>query len=169
MAAPSRFSTRQERLGGRVPFPPPLIYALVTLLAWLVHRRWPMALLNDAGAARAVGIGAAVAAVTLFFLSAREFRRARTMVRPDRESVAIVRSRIFRYSRNPIYIAMAILQVAIGFWVNSVWIVGAVLISLLAISRVITGEERYLEAKFGEPYRAYLRSQCAAGFECRAS
>ena len=71
----------------------------------------------------------------------------------------IVQDGPYRFSRNPIYLAMVLSLAGIGVWVNSLWfvvlaIVTAALLSWGAISR----EEAYLLRKFGDRYLAYKAS-----------
>ncbi len=62
----------------------------------------------------------------------------------------------YRFSRNPIYLAMVLLQLGFGVWANSLWFFAlAILSALLLAWGVILREERYLEHKFGDGYVAY--------------
>jgi protein-S-isoprenylcysteine O-methyltransferase Ste14 len=65
----------------------------------------------------------------------------------------------YRFSRNPLYVAMTLLYLGLTFLFNSWWGV-ALLIPVLVVLHfgVVRREERYLERKFGEEYLAY-RSQ----------
>ena len=66
-------------------------------------------------------------------------------------TTAIVTTGPYHFSRNPIYLAFTLLQLGIGFWVNSAWVVGMLVPTLLVMSYgVIAREERYPERKFGE-------------------
>jgi len=86
-------------------------------------------------------------------------KRAGTNVRPDQPTLAIVTDGPFRYTRNPLYLASTGLYLAVTLLVNALWPV--VLLPLILVVLhwgVIRREERYLETKFGEPYRAYRAS-----------
>src|SRR5262249_13146984 len=51
-----------------------------------------------------------------------EHDAARSRVDPShRPTVAIVTGGPFRFSRNPIYLSMILLQIGIGVWTNSSW------------------------------------------------
>ncbi len=62
----------------------------------------------------------------------------------------------YRFSRNPIYLAMVFLQLGIGVWANSLWffVLAVICVPLFAWG-VISREERYLERKFGDGYLTY--------------
>jgi len=83
-------------------------------------------------------------------------KRAGTNVRPDQPSLHLVTDGPFRYSRNPLYLATLGLYGGVTLLVDAVW-PALLLVPLLAVLRwgVIAREERYLEAKFGDEYRAY--------------
>ena len=83
-------------------------------------------------------------------------KRAGTNVRPDQPSLAIVTDGPFRFSRNPMYLATTGLYLGTTLLVNTPWPLVLLPPMLLILHwGVVRREERYLEAKFGEPYRAY--------------
>ena len=108
---------------------------------------WPRAL---AGVALA---GAGVAGIAT---AMRQFRAAGTNIETDKPSETIVTTGLYARSRNPIYVAMAVILVGLGLAFDSLWVI-AMVVPLLGVLRygVIAREERYLTGKFGEPYRAY--------------
>jgi protein-S-isoprenylcysteine O-methyltransferase Ste14 len=62
----------------------------------------------------------------------------------------------FRYTRNPSYLALAIVYAGIAALRNSLWAVLLLPLVLIVIQREVIGrEERYLERAFGEEYLAY--------------
>jgi len=75
---------------------------------------------------------------------------------PVLPTTAIVTSGPFRFSRNPLYLALTLLYFGLSVAVNSWWGI-VVLVPLLIIMHrgVVLREERYLERKFGETYRRY--------------
>ena len=83
---------------------------------------------------------------------------AGTNIRPDRPALTIVRSGPYRSTRNPMYLSLCLLQLALGFVLDG-WIPLLFAIPLLLILHfgVILREESYLEAKFGEQYLALKR------------
>jgi protein-S-isoprenylcysteine O-methyltransferase Ste14 len=83
-------------------------------------------------------------------------KRAGTNVRPDQPSLAIVTDGPFRFTRNPMYVATTGLYLGITLLVNTLWPL-MLLPPMLAVLDlgVVRREERYLEAKFGEPCRTH--------------
>ena len=83
-------------------------------------------------------------------------KRAGTNIRPDQPTLALVFDGPFRFTRNPLYMALTGLYLGITLLVNALWPL-LFLIPVLGVLRwgVVAREERYLEAKFGEPYRTY--------------
>lgn len=143
-----------------VRIPPPLVYLAAVVLGGLLHElAWPLALpigigVRIAGAAVAglAGVGFVLAAFGLFRAIGQD-------PAPWTPTPAVVTTGIYRRTRNPMYVGMALLQTAIAIgWANG-WIllaVPAVLAIIWAIA--VRHEEAYLEGKFGEEYLAYKRS-----------
>ena len=83
-------------------------------------------------------------------------KRAGTNIRPDQPTLAIVSDGPFRFTRNPLYLALTGLYVGITLLVDALWPL-LLLIPALAVLQwgVVAREERYWESKFGGPYRVY--------------
>jgi protein-S-isoprenylcysteine O-methyltransferase Ste14 len=97
-----------------------------------------------------------VAAVILIAWGITTMLRAHTHVDPFQPTTALVMTGPFRFTRNPLYLAMTIGYVSASLWSASM-VSLAVLPLALAILHVgvIRREERYLDTKFGEAYRQY--------------
>lgn len=138
---------------------PAAIQLSSVLTGLMLHSLWPREIPLAAGLAwiavpMFMGLG-----FTIIALSFREFARARTSIRPDRGADALIRTGPFRWSRNPLYLAVSLLIAGIGVWVNSLWVLVMLLPLVLVMSRaVIAREERYLEHKFGQVYIDYKQS-----------
>ncbi len=85
-------------------------------------------------------------------------KAAGTNVRPDRPALTIVRNGPYRFTRNPMYLSLCLLQLALGFVLDG-WVPLLLAIPLLVTLHfgVVLREERYLEAKFGEQYLLFKR------------
>jgi len=138
-----------------VRFPPPLVYLAAVLIGAAFDRFIPVHLF-PAGLTGWLGGSLVLIALTISVLSFREFIKARTSIRPDRSASALVTTGPFRYSRNPMYLALTMLQLGVGIWMNSVWVV-VLLMPVIALIRwcVIEPEERYLIGRFGQVYLDY--------------
>lgn len=137
--------------------PPPLIFA-----GFLVGGLALDALSGDLGinlpawlrSLAAILLAAAAAVVLLDAL--RRFRRAGTRVEPWQTSTAMVTGGVYRRSRNPIYLAMAMAYLAVALAANGIFALLLLVPALVVIDvGVVRREERYLEARFGEPYFRY--------------
>jgi protein-S-isoprenylcysteine O-methyltransferase Ste14 len=140
-----------------VRFPPPFIAAGVFVLGYAMHRFAPLRLAADPGPAQRIGGWCFVAASLLLSGAAVFlFRRAGTTPIPTQPTTALVVHGPYRFTRNPMYVGFAILYLGLTLLVNSVWplVLFPVMITLLE-KLVIAREEAYLEAKFGDEYRAY--------------
>jgi protein-S-isoprenylcysteine O-methyltransferase Ste14 len=89
-------------------------------------------------------------------LGARRFSAAGTNIPPTLPTTALVVTGPYRWSRNPLYLAMILVYVGLGIAALSLWaLLLAVPLVLLLNYGVIIREEAYLERKFGADYRAY--------------
>ncbi len=138
-----------------VRVPPPLVYLAAILGGVAIDRLVPVRLLSSTMAGWLGGV-LILLALAIIGLSFREFRKAKTSVRPDRPASALVTSGPFQYSRNPMYLALALLQAGIGVRLNNMWVVLLVVPTLGWIRRrVVQPEEQYLTARFGQAYLDY--------------
>lgn len=134
---------------------PPALFGGTLLLGLLLHWLVPMQLLPRLPA-RLLGVALLVASIALARRAEGTMKRAGTNVRPDQPSLHLVTDGLFRYSRNPLYLSTLGLYGGVTLLVDALWPV-VLLIPLVAVLRwgVIAREERYLEHKFGDEYRAY--------------
>ncbi len=104
------------------------------------------------------GIVLIILAAALALSALVTMKAAGTNVLPSQPALTIVRGGPFRFTRNPMYLAFWFVQVALGFFLND-WITLLFVVPLIVIFHygVVLREERYLTAKFGEPYLQYKR------------
>ncbi len=88
--------------------------------------------------------------------AAGRFRAAGTNIPPTLPTTALVIDGVYALTRNPMYLASTLVYAGIAVAAGSLWAV-ALMIPLLWVINVgvIAREERYLERKFGDAYRAY--------------
>lgn len=96
--------------------------------------------------------------VLVFLLSAWQFQQHRTTVNPVRaEQVStLLTSGIFRYSRNPMYLAFGLMLLALACWLMHLLAFALLPAYWVYMSRVqIPYEEQMLAAKFGDSFQEY--------------
>jgi protein-S-isoprenylcysteine O-methyltransferase Ste14 len=136
----------------------PPVWVLLSLVAMaLLHRYLPLWRFTAPWLAIA-GVVLGVAGLAMAAISAGAFRRAGTPVIPFEPSKVLVTGGFYRYTRNPMYLGMVLLQLGVALWLGS----AATLLPIVAFVAIIrwnfiAGEERFLEGIFGEPYRAYMQ------------
>jgi protein-S-isoprenylcysteine O-methyltransferase Ste14 len=139
-----------------VRFPPPLLYLLAIVGGHFLNRRWPLPI-GD-------GVFVRVLAWTLIFgwaaltISAiGNFRRSRTSIVPVRPATALVIRGPYRFTRNPMYVGLALLTAGLALFMGTWWPLVLLMPVLLAVRQfVIAPEEQYLRRRFGADYEAYL-------------
>lgn len=136
---------------------PPILLVVVVIAAALLIRIWPLPWpgLDDAGA-RFIGLGVGAAGLGLIVWSALTMWRHKTTVLPNKGVDELVTDGPYRWRRNPIYIGDALVLLGVAEMTKNIWFVILVPPFLLAVLWLaILPEERHLEAKFGDRWRAY--------------
>ncbi len=148
-------NSKPDHAGIRVP--PPLIFLGLVVIGPFLDRVLGLAPVNIARPVQIVLVLTLVAGGLAVVLAAmRRFARAGTRVEPWAPSSAIVSDGIYRVSRNPMYVGMALVMLGLGLIIGSPMSLAMVAVALLIVDRfVIRREEAYLEAKFGADYRDY--------------
>ncbi len=132
---------------------PPLIWLIGAVASTLVHFLVARISIMNYNVSLVCGIALATMAPSLAISALIVMKKGGTNVNPSKPALAIVRGGPFRFTRNPMYLALCLLQVALGFFLND-WItlIFVVPLALILHYGVVLREERYLVAKFGEPY-----------------
>ncbi|GAP35990.1 isoprenylcysteine carboxylmethyltransferase family protein [Piscinibacter sakaiensis] len=107
-----------------------------------------------------LGLGLAQLAGLIALLAFAGFWRARTTIDPlhPQRASRLVTGGIYRLSRNPIYLSLAMLLVAYALRLDSAWPALGPVVFVAYVTRFqIVPEERALAARFGEAYAAYAR------------
>lgn len=138
-----------------IHFPPPFLYVALLLLGLLLEELVPLPRLPRTPS-RLVAAALLTSGGGLLVWSLWLFLRARTSPLPMRPTTALVGSGPYRWTRNPMYLAMLLVYLGAALLFDVTWalVLSPALVAL--VNRlVIAREERYLEAKFGEEYRRY--------------
>lgn len=137
--------------------PPPIVAVLCGALMWGAARYVPGIVARNswhlivAAAIVVVGVLFAIAGVI-------SFRRAKTTVNPlaPEKASSLVASGIYRYTRNPMYVGIALVLLAWAvFLLSPVALLGVVAFILYLNRFQIAPEERALESLFGAQFVSY--------------
>ena len=83
--------------------------------------------------------------------------QAGTTYNPYAASTALVTSGIYRRTRNPGYLGLAVIQIGLALMIDSPWIAVTTIVAVVIISQfVIKLEEEKLSRAFGQEYQDYL-------------
>lgn len=135
--------------------PPPLLYGGALAVGFAIDHLVPLPMLAPEDvlipAAALIGLALVLGGWCVIL-----FLRAKTGIPPHLPTTTIVTSGPYRFSRNPIYLALTLLSVGIAVGANSFWMLGLLIPTVVIMSIAVIGpEERYLEAKFGATYLDY--------------
>ena len=136
----------------RIFLPPPLIFGALLALGLLLD--------SDPLRLGPVSIGGMVLAgggVVLIGIALGLFRSSGTRPEPWQPASSLVDRGLYRFTRNPMYLGMAMLSLGIAIAFASLPGAFLALTALLIIDRaVVTREETYLKRRFGQDYIAYM-------------
>ena len=139
--------------------PPPIVGLIIAGGMWTVAHLPPivqfprLGRLSVALVLGVIGVAVAVGGVI-------SFRRAATTVSPlkPETSAALVSTGVYSFTRNPMYLGMALALVAWAVYLSSVWsLLGPVLFALYITRFQIVPEERVLDRLFGASFAAYKK------------
>ena len=138
--------------------PPPLLFVLPLLATTMLPARLAWHIAPEGATVLTLGAYLALAAgVAIGLASVASFRTAKTTILPaGRPTTAIVGRGPYAFTRNPMYVGMALAYLGLSMLLNNVWALAMLPVVLVVVDRwVVRREEGYLTAKFGEPYRDY--------------
>ena len=151
-------ATAESKQGGaRVRIPPPLVFVASIGLGVALHYgvtrlHAPFGRLAQLVLSAILALGAVGLVASAFGL----FKRSGQDPAPWKPSPSLVLHGPYRFTRNPMYVGMSMLQASVGLALDDLWIVLLVALSLVVVHfTAVLPEEAYLDEKFGEPYRRY--------------
>lgn len=134
--------------------PPPIVAALAGALAWWLAGfgpQWRLAV----PIATSLACLWLVAGLIVALLGLQRFRDAGTTINPHTpaQASALVTSGIYRYTRNPMYLGLALVLCGWAVWLAAPAALAGPLLFAAWITRFqIIPEERILTDKFGQEY-----------------
>ncbi|WP_291965252.1 methyltransferase family protein [Maribacter sp.] len=137
--------------------PPALVFLCFALLMYLLAEFLPIGYFDFFGRLLLtkilLGVGVIIALFALF-----QFRKSKTTIDPTKPEKAseLVVDGIFKYSRNPMYLAMLLILLALGVFLGNAFntLVAAGFVSYMNRFQIVP-EERILLNKFGRSYKDY--------------
>ena len=134
---------------------PPLLYAIALAIGFLLQWLVPRPIMPSMGRYWIGGV-LLVSGVLLAIRGRRAMELAGTNVNPTLPSTALVATGPFRFSRNPLYVALTLMYAGLALLANALWVLVLIVpVMILMHYGVVRREERYLEAKFGAAYTEY--------------
>lgn len=139
--------------------PPVAVWLVFALLIWLVSQVLPLLLLTFRGH-QGLAVLLFVAGGVIALMGVLAFRRAQTTVNPllPHQASCVVDSGIFKYTRNPMYLGMAVSLLGVAAWWSTFG--GYLLVPLFCLYLThfqIIPEERALLKLFGAPCADYMQ------------
>ena len=134
---------------------PPVYLFIALLLMWLLQRYFPVHQYIYSPAAYA-GVIPVVIGIAMAAISAGMFVKVDTGLEPFDEATTLVTGGFFRFTRNPMYLGMFLMLFGVAILLGSLSALLPLLLFVLVIRyNFVSGEERFLEAAFGQQYLDY--------------
>lgn len=142
-----------------VHFPPPFLFVAGLALAWWLHRQQPLAIFtSNSGLRLLAGWFVFLQGFVLLLTGLATLFLNRTAIYPNQPASALIQSGPYRFTRNPMYLALAISYVGFAMLSNMLWALILLPVVIIALHvTVIRREERYLQEAFGRTYTDYCR------------
>ncbi|XOV79649.1 MAG: methyltransferase family protein [Aestuariibacter sp.] len=145
----------------QLKIPPALLLLIFMLICWAIYSVVPALAGLPSALPYANTVSGLFLLMGLLVISAGvyEFRRFKTTVNPlsPEQATNMVRSGIFSFSRNPMYLGMLFILIATVinmFHLLTLMLIPAFVLYMNAFQ--IKPEERILKAQFGQEYEQYL-------------
>jgi protein-S-isoprenylcysteine O-methyltransferase Ste14 len=135
---------------------PPIAWALAVLVGLALNWLMPLPFMPPAVSAGWLGGALFAIAIALFVWAIVTITRAGSNVPTNTPTTTIVEAGPYRFTRNPIYVAMFLGLAGLAMAFDSLWLL-VVLVPFALVIRygVVAREEAYLERKFDDVYRRY--------------
>jgi len=144
-----------KRDHANVYFPPPMIHLTAILAGAGVTEFYPLTIPWQTAFA-ALGTGLLAVSLLIAGSAFREFKHRNNPVPPNKPISQLMDGGPFRWSGNPLYLALSLLQAGIGLISGNGWMLIMLVPAVIVVRYyVIAREEAYLVRRFGQSYLDY--------------
>ena len=140
-----------------VYIPPPLFYVATFIAAICIQKKihTPDDFFHTT-AIKIIGVFFLIAAVFFIFRSIRQFFLTKNTVILIKPATSLQTTGVYTITRNPMYLGLAILYLAIACFIGNYWHVILLPLLLLIVQEyIIKREEKYLSLEFGDEFENY--------------
>ncbi len=138
--------------------PPAVAFFGAAFSALGLNLFWPLPTPLNPRLADALGFAAVLTSAVLGWWGIRAMFQAGESPDPNVPTKRLVTGGPFAYSRNPIYLSLAMFDIGLGLLFDNLWLFILLLLMWLYVDRLIVGrEEIYLEDVLGDEYLDYKR------------
>ena len=152
----------ENQSAAAVKFPPPILPIVTIVAGHILGRFLPIFAGWSLSTPARYWIGGLIAAAAVLILVVwpfRQFQQTGQDVKPWTPTPEIVVHGPYKFTRNPMYLAMILVCIGFAIILSDVWIlILTPVCGWLIYHLAIRHEEAYLEEKFGDSYRAYKAS-----------
>lgn len=135
---------------------PPLLAVGSVLVATLLQKIWPLERLWQHPAMTVGGWLLLIAGLGIWAVTLRLFRARQTTLNPVGRPTALILTGLYRFSRNPLYVAGVLLLLAVFLLTALPYFAAGPIVFIWIINGwVIPREEATLRAQFGAAYEDY--------------
>lgn len=131
-----------------------ITFVIAIVLSW-VHP-WHVSFIEDKEIQNLSGIIMLLTSLILNILAYKAFKKYLTPHEPFKTPNVLIEKSIFRFSRNPVYLALVLSEFGLGCVFDTVWLLlGSVVLLTLLHYIVVLDEEKVLQSTFKESYELY--------------
>jgi protein-S-isoprenylcysteine O-methyltransferase Ste14 len=124
--------------------------------SWVFAKILPFGTVQSYGV-QLLGLGWLVIAVLIILWSAIYFKTNKTTIEPHHTPTALITKGPYRFTRNPIYLAIVIASVGVALWCGAVTsLIPTVVLAIVLHRRFVMPEEALLRETFGKAADEYI-------------
>ena len=138
--------------------PAPVIFLLTVIVGFILHYFIPIYFFASSMLTSILSAILFMAGVLIAGWALKTMSAANVSPNPYTPTARLIVSGPYQYSRNPMYLSITLVYLAIAMMVNSLWFFMLLIPMLILVWRgIIQREEIFLEAAFGEQYKNYKK------------